>query len=59
MSGRENTVKTQKIVQNIAKCLNHISKDSRSMFTRQPDIYFDIVNKVVKQDLKMTLIWVK
>ena len=35
-----------------ANCSNHISKDSRSMFARQPDKCFNIVNKVVKQDLK-------
>jgi len=29
------------------------------MFARQPDKCFNIVNKVVKQDLKMTKIWVK
>ena len=39
-----------KIVKNIATCSTHISKDSRSMFARQPDIWFYIENKVVKQD---------
>ena len=29
------------------------------MFARQPDICFYIVSKVVKQDLKMTMIWVE
>ena len=48
MFGRE------KMVENIV----NISKGSRSMFARQPDICFYIVNKVVKQDLKMTKIWI-
>ena len=39
-----------KIVKNIATCSTHISKDSRSMFARRPDIWFYIENKVVKQD---------
>ena len=49
MSGREKTIKTTKMVENIENCLNHISKGSRSMFSRQLDICFYIVNKVVKQ----------
>ena len=44
----KNTIQTEKIVQNIENCSNHISKGSRSMFVRQPDIFFYIVNKVVK-----------
>ena len=56
MSGREKTIKT---AINIENCLNHISKGSRRKFTRQLDICFYIVNKVVKQDLRMTKIWVK
>ena len=59
MSGREKTMKTPKMVENIENCSSHVSKDSRSMFTSQPDICFNIVNKVVKQDLKMTKIWIK
>ena len=47
---REKTIKTPKIVKNIANCSTHISKDSRSMFARQPNIWFYIVHKVVKQD---------
>ena len=62
MSGREKTVKilkNPKIVENIKNCLNHKGKGSRSMFARQFDICSYILNKVVKQDLKMTKIWVK
>ena len=58
-SGRKRTIQTQKIVENIANCLNPISKGSRNMFARPPDICFYIVNKLVKQDVKMTKIWVK
>ena len=39
-----------KMVENIANCSNHICKGSGSMFARQSDIWFYIVNKVVKQD---------
>ena len=53
MSGREKTIKTQKMVENIANCSNHISKGSRSIFARQLDRCF------YKQDLKMAKIWVK
>ena len=50
MSGRKKTIKTPKMVKNIEN-----SKGSRSMF----DICLYIVNKVVKQDLKMTKILAK
>ena len=43
----------------LKNCLTQISKDSRSLFARHPDICFNIINKVVKQDFKMTKIWVK
>ena len=59
MSGREKTIKTPKMVENIENLSNHIDKGSRSMFVRQLDICFYIVNKVLTQDLKMTKIWVK
>ena len=59
MSGREKTIKTPKTVKNIKNCSDHISKASRSLFARQFDIYIYIVNKVVKQDLKMTKFWAK
>ena len=38
MSGWEKTTKTLKMVENIENCLNRISKGSRSMFARQPDM---------------------
>ena len=41
---------TPKMVKNVANCFNHISKGSESMFFRQPNISFYIVNKVVKQN---------
>ena len=56
MSGLEKAIKTPKIVEN---CSNYISKGSQSMYARQPDIFFYIVIKVIKQDLKMTKIQVK
>ena len=59
MSGREKTIKTPKTVKNIKNCSDHISKASRSLFARQFDIYIYIVNKVVKQALKMTKFWAK
>ena len=52
MSGQEKT-------KNGRKYGNHFRKGLRGMFTRQLDICFYIVNKVVKQDIKMTKIWVK
>ena len=59
MSGPEKTIKTPKLVENIENCSNNISKGSRIMFSRKLVYAFYIVNKVVKQDLKMTKIWVK
>ena len=38
---------------------NHISKVSKSMFARLFDMWYYIVNKGVKQDLKMEKIWNK
>ena len=52
MSGQEKT-------KNGRKYGNHFRKGLRGMFTRQLDICFYIVNKVVMQDIKMTKIWVK
>ena len=53
MPGREKTTKTPKIVENISNYQGfHISKDSGSMFVRQLDICFYIVDKVVKQKKK-------
>ena len=51
MSGQEKTIKTLKMIKNIENCSIHIGKGSRSMFARQLDIRFYIVNKVVKQNL--------
>ena len=45
MSGQEKT-------KNGRKYGNHFRKGLRGMFTRQLDICFYIVNKVVKQDIK-------
>ena len=59
MSGQGKTFKNPEMVENIENCLNHISKGSRSMFARQLDVCFNIEQKVLKQDLKMTNIWVK
>jgi len=58
MSRQEKIIKTSKI-ENIENCSSHISKDSRSMYTSQFDMYLYIVNKVVNQDLKMTKNWTK
>ena len=52
MPGREKTTKTPKIVENVLNCSNHISKDSGSMFVRQFDICFYIVDKVVKGSVR-------
>ena len=51
MSGQEKIIKTQKMIKNIENCSIHISKGSRSMFSRQLDKRFYIVNKVVEQNL--------
>ena len=59
MSGREKTIKTLKMIKNIENRSNHFSKCSRSMFGGQLDVCFYIVNKVVKQDLKITKIRIK
>ena len=59
MSGPEKTIKAPKMVKNVENCSNLFSKGSRSMFARQLDICFYIVNKVVKKNLKMTKVWVK
>ena len=59
MSWREKTIKTPKTVENIKVVQTIFSKDSRSLFARQLDIFFYVVNKVIKQDLKMTKIWFK
>ena len=59
MSWREKTIKTPKTVENIEIVQTIFSKDSRSLFARQLDIFFYVVNKVIKQDLKMTKIWFK
>ena len=45
ISGRENP----NMFENIENYSNHVSKGSRSMFVRQLDICFQIVNKVVKE----------
>ena len=52
MSEQKKTIKTLKMVKNIENCSTHISIGLRSMFVRQLDIHFYIVNKVVKQNLK-------
>ena len=59
MSGQEKAIKTPNTVENIENYSNHLGKGTKSMFARQFDIRFYIVNKVVKQNLKMTKIWVK
>ena len=56
---REKTIKTPKMVKNIENCSNHISKASRSMFASQFAMCLYIVNKVVKQGLKMKKILAK
>ena len=57
MTRWEKTIKTQKMVENIENCFNHICKGSNKMFARQLDTCLYIVNKVVKQGSKMTKIW--
>ena len=49
----------QEKTKNGRKYGNHVRKGLRGRFARQLDICFYIVNKDVKQDLKMTKIWVK
>ena len=48
---KEKTIKIQEMVENIANYSKHICKCSRSMFARQPDVCFYIVNKAVKHNL--------
>ena len=47
------------MVEIIIICLNHVSKDSRSVFARQLNVCFYRVSKVVNQDLNITKIWIK
>ena len=60
MSGREKTIKTPKMVENIKKFSYHNIKGSSRSF---PDslmyAFIYSVNKIVKQEIKMTKIWVK
>ena len=55
MSGPEKTIKTPKLVENIENCSNNISKVQELCFLESLMYAFYIVNKVVKQDLKITL----
>ena len=50
MSGQEKAIKTPNTVENIENYSNHLGKGTKSMFARQFDIRFYIVNKVVKQN---------
>ena len=59
MSAEERCVDRILTVDNNENCSNYISKGLRTMFARQFDICFYIVNNIVKQDLKMTKILAK
>ena len=54
MSGPEKTIKTPKLVKNIKNCSNNINKVQELCFLESLIYAFYIVNKVVKQDLKMS-----